>query len=230
MSTLVATNGDETSADEPMYVHIYPDSSTEDDECEDYIGDHLGQVCGELYNVNAVDFYEVIIRYDHPKLDPGTWDTASVYDAWETWLTGAGYDDELGAHLHVADEYWGGGAEKVDGSGETAFSKSKPCVVGTDVNKDLKYTNAAIQETMHTFLWYDVLVEFDLVKSGDSVHEHDLGQTYNDHSVSPMATTYEGEHTQHGQCDNSPGFWGLYTPELTSCAEEGVEVTADFDT
>lgn len=84
MSTLVAANGDESSATSPMYIYIYPNTSAEDDECQDYIGPHLGNICGELYTANSIDYYRVVIRYEYPgQPDPNYED---FYYDFKDWL------------------------------------------------------------------------------------------------------------------------------------------------
>lgn len=227
MAMVVAERGDESSADEPMYIHMYPNTENQDAECENAIGTRMENICDELFDANSIDFYRIIVRYDHPDLSGGSKDAFwNDFQPWVNEETDYGY--EMGAHLGVAGGFLGGTSEDADDFGQTSFSTGKPCIVGVAAGKEL-YSNLAIQEVLHTFIIY-FLVDDNLTKSGDDEHEHDLGHVYDDHSASPMVTTYEGEHTDHGKCDNAPGHWDTYTASLTSCTKEGVKITADNET
>lgn len=227
MAAVIGERGNESSADEPMYIHMYPNTSAKDDECENAIGTRMENICDELFDVSSIDYYKIVVRYDHPDVSHA--DSSDFFSSFDNWIAEqTNYGGEKGAHLGGAGGFTGGLADSGDGFGQTSFSTGNTCVVGTLDVKEF-YSNLAIQEVLHTFIYHE-LVDDDLTKSGDTEHEHDLGHVYSDHSSSPMITSYEGDHTEHGQCDNAPGFLGYYTASLTSCTKEAVKITADQDT
>ena len=234
MATNISHRGDRSSADQPMYITLYPNSSNEDSVCENEIGNGLTTALDQLYEANATDYYQLDIRFDHPQKT----DTAGVgyfhtkfREFWEEQY----YNTEIGHHIAVSHEISGGESRSGNGGDQSAFVKSLTAVAGTEkldsedrADKSF-YKNVAIHEALHGFIDYENSDVDDMTKDGGKEHEHDLGHVWGDHSSSPMITAYEGIHTSHGTCDDAPGHWGFYSTDLTNCTKDAVGSTGYSD-
>jgi hypothetical protein len=231
MGTVTGERGNESTADEPMYIHLYPNGTAFDSECENSISTRMKNICDELFDFNSIDYYKIIVRYDHPNLDSSSLDT--YWNEFNDWYEAQNYDDEIGAHVGVTGNFDSGYADEAWYSGNSSFTQGDAAVLGTNSSKE-RFSNVAIQETLHTFIRGDLQGVQELIRDGppEDGHEHDLGHVYSSgfHPVSPMATGYEGGHSTHGTCDKAPGWGNTYKASLTNCTKDAVGHTADKET
>lgn len=211
-------------AEDQMYIYQYPNTWEEDQEVQNAMLDALKNYCEQLYNASAIDSYRIYWTDTHP--DIYATDKDEFLNDWENWLESR--DPPIGAHLNVNNSIWNGKANLGD-HGWTAFNSHwRACVMGVEAAEEY-WQQGGIQETMHNYLDY---TKFPSTFSNDhdSGHEHhDLGKLwcsgYNE--ASPMCTGYEGTHANHGKCDDSCSHDDVYHQDLTYCAKEAINETAN---
>lgn len=232
-STL-AYYGQESDANYPMYVYLYPDDSNDDDEAENQVKDALAEAGHMLVNNTAVDYYEISISYAHPGIYSGEVD-GDHSDARAEWYNHLKNETNLpiGVHLLVDTILDHGAAEFGDAScssdwnardwpARTAWNDWTAAVTPGD-------GVTAIQETLHPLI--DRCVpEVNSMIEGKT--DHDLGKVYDnwwDDTASPMVAGYVGEHDEHGDCATQDANWGgNTTTTLTSCTRKAVSETAKY--
>lgn len=220
--TVTASGGDSDGIYK-LIIHLYPNQSGTDNECENSITNALNHMGQQLLEWLSIDYYEIGIDYAHPNLDDSG--RLDFYYAFDDWVHQTGRSSYDGCHVGVDGSFSGGAAAPSDCSGCTSFVSSTVAVVGVGTFKE-HFKNTAIQEVLHTSIRKDLGSVKEYL--GDN-NEHDLGVVYSDGSVSPMATGYEDTHARHGQCDTKNVYFGFYNTELTYCTKNSVYRTAEAE-
>lgn len=83
-----------------LKVCLYPDNSSQDNECENAISNALANAGQQLIDHGAIDGYKVYLNWIHPEL-PGS-DNAIYFDNFHDWRSGRHY--ERGVHVGVKGE------------------------------------------------------------------------------------------------------------------------------
>lgn len=214
----LAAGGDLYSSNPPFNIYLYPNYPRNENEVKNTIANKLKDASQQLLEHGSIDFYDIEWVDDHPYIEHDKKKKAKK--EFGNWLKNNGcdsdtnYHDLAGAHLLVSGKFKGGVANGADGG---AFVNCDWAVVGTDYHVGQYWGNLAIQEVLHLFL------DNEEISGLTEGNEHDLGEVTDSHASTPMATSYEGQYSDRGSCDNAPGYWELYDQNLTSCTKDGVK-------
>lgn len=219
-STIRSGSNSSNSSDETLTVHLYPNTSSDDSQCENTLADALDVLGQQALDNDSAYRYEVKISYDHPNLD-----TSSKDAFWNDWRGYSnGRDSYAGSHVAVNSKNIGGRAQSPRNPGAWNGSFDAICGFADPVEH---YKNTIIQEVLHSFIDQSL----SSVESRYSDSEHDLGTVYSgavgDGPTSPMCTSYEDTHGRHGSCaTDAPWNW-TYTTALTDCSLNSLKDTSD---
>jgi hypothetical protein len=253
---LIAQGGEATADnDQVATVFLYPNTQTVRDDwvrnggTNEPVADELDDGLGTLLSWNAIEYYEV---YEYTREYPGLQDdTRSEYkDNFRPWLDNSVpdsyYPDMSGCHYGIASGFDDAGGYYQGGTSAsyTGFVTSNEMVLGTGSSYTDKIRSFAIQEALHSFISYDVAVNYGYAKSDRNSHEHDMGVIDDYGYVTPMATTWTAcsdydraenstdYHASHGSelsngCDTGNTCSGGYVQDLTNCTIKSVDYTGD---
>lgn len=239
--SLLASGGD-TSEAAGAVVYFYPNETSVDEWVYDGQNQEavtaLDGAMSTLLSENAIDYYE-IYRYEGPHAYPDLPDgSRSTYkDEFEPYLEDTIDDDYYpglnGVHFGVADGFddAGGGATGTTAT-DTGFFEAHWMVLGTESGNTSRIESFSIQEPLHSFISYDVAVDYGYAEPGSTAHEHDPGKIDSSGSVTPMLTTWtncgvRSDHSDHASCDPDNSCDGTYSQTLTYCTVNAVKVTVD---
>lgn len=234
--------GGDTSKDEGAVIYLYRNRTGVDEwvynGSKQEVANAIDNGFGSLLSQGAIDYYEVYLyegSQDYPGLSDST--RKEYKGAFSDWLNNTLSDDYYpsltGCHFGVTNGFDDAGGQATGTSpSSTAFLQSNWMVLGTGSNNTSRIKSFSIQEPMHTFLSYDVAVEYGYTKSRSTTHEHDTGSIYSDGSVSPMLTTWtncgkRSDHSGHESCSPDNTCSGAYSQSLTNCTVQAVTFTAD---
>lgn len=229
---LQSSRGDPVSAENHLSIYQYPNTHDDDDEAENAMLTALENACDQLYNNGVVGYYEISITYDYPYLGDANstsgCDGTGLLDKFVDYL--GSKNPPKGSHLLVTDHI-SYGCGKLGENGKTPFNGNwRACVMGTELAKQF-WRNGGIHEVLHNYVDTTVISDI-LYKNHDKRghRHHDLGKLYCDgyNETSPMCTSYENKHGEHGECADNCGFDQVYRDELTTCAVKAMDQTASY--
>lgn len=230
---IIHSRGDPLSGP-PLSVYLYPNNSAQDDDAS-AIADYLKTALDQIF-YDSIDYYDISIYNGYLNLRGDTKDHfwTDFTDWYSTTTTNHSstttYSDYAGCHMGIAGGFNGGRAHGCDGDNRTAYNRGAAAVTGVLNSVKEFYGNIAIQELFHTIIRDDL----GSVNSMIVDEEHDLGIIYGDGSVSPMATSYEGDfgsedHAHHGECSPDNAFFETYKATLSNCTVDGARYTSNAE-
>lgn len=222
---LQASGGDPRTATDYMMIYQYPNDWDDDGEVQNAMLAALENMCEQLYQANAIGYYEISWTQDHPYITAS--DKSGFLDEFHNDYLPS-INPPKGSHLLVSNSLWEGKA-KLGDNGSTVFNDNwLSAVMGTS-NAEQFWQNGGIQEVMHNFLDYTKFPSTFSEDHGGGHEHHDLGKLYSGYldPASPMASGYEGTHANHGKCDDSVEGDDVYHQDLTYCAKEAIDQTSD---
>lgn len=224
--TLQTSRGDPIDAENRMSIYQYPNRYYDEDRIDGSMLTALESACDQLYNNGVVGYYEISKADEYPQLGSESstsgCDGYGLLDKFEEWLEPE--NPPVGSHLLVTD-YISYGCGNYGNGGSTPFNGNwQACVMGTEMPKEF-WKNGGIHEVHHNFLDTGVISDSYIDDS-----QHDLGKLYCDgiNDTSPMCTSYEDEHGDHGSCSDNCGFDQAYNTTLTNCTVDGMNQTATY--
>lgn len=198
----------------------------------------LDSAMSTLLSENAIEYYEVY-KYEGPETYPNLPDgSRSTYrtefeDYLENTIDDSYYPGLNGVHFGVANGFddAGGGRTGTTAS-DTGFLEAHWMVLGTASDDASRIKSFSIQEPLHSFISYDVAVDYGYAEPGSTSHEHDPGKIDGSGSVTPMLTTWtncgvRSDHSDHASCNPDNSCAGTYSQDLTNCTVNAVKVSAD---
>jgi hypothetical protein len=219
-------SGGDTSSNRTLKIWQYPNTSDEDNECENGSRSALEDACEQLLNAWSIDGYTIYINYDYPNVDTSGRDAA--HSSFQSYLEGK--NPPVGVHLLVSGDFQDGESQGGDGTGNTSFSTWNTAVAGIQYYPKELWMNGVIHESLHSAIDNELSNVNEMGEHGAHGNtEHDFGKVidYGDgQDISPMATAYLEEHSGHGDCARYVERTG-YTTELTSCTKSAVSYTAN---
>lgn len=222
-------SGGDTSSNRTLKIWQYPNTSDEDDECENESRMALEDTCEQLLNAWSIDGYTIYINYDHPNVDTSGVDAA--HNSFQNYL--GGKNPPVGSHLLISKDFQNGESQDGNGTGNTSFSTWNTAVVGIQYYPVALWMNGVIHESLHSAIDSTLSNVHEMGTHGpDSTNgntEHDFGKVFDygdGQDISPMTTGYLEEHSGHGDCARYVERTG-YSTELTSCTKSAVSYTAN---
>lgn len=215
-----AEGGDTTLPDYPYYIYIYPntlgDASLLDSACDGAV-----DMCEQLYNYNAIDFYSVR-QYDGSTGYPNG-STSGACDCrsdFRSWAVNNGYDQRVGTHCVIDDDFGGGCIGKSDTESTNSFNVSRFAACGFPWESEGQAT--VIHEALHSLIIDDEVVGSDWDDLAPD-NEHQLGKVYNDGTgeASPMVNNAPKAASNAGDCSTNLAP-SSERNEMTFCEKEGV--------
>lgn len=202
-----------------MNINVFADTVSEEAYARDTVTPELRTMANALQNEGAINSYEVKFRSEDYPSDYvfASGDTKSeIRNDFQDWVKNEKNYTTDGSYLLVDNDVGGGLADY-----RSAWS-SIACSVACGSSGDF-CRNIALQEVLHTFI-YEYNSDVEPMVDDD---EHDLGKINAYTYSTPMTTSYEGKHAQHGDCDGySKSHWsGDYTRDMTDCTIDGVGYT-----
>lgn len=208
---------------------MYANTSAQDDDVT-AVANFLRDALDQIFN-DSIEYYEITVYNGYLQLPDDT--KGTFFNQFGSWFQNTTtnhsstttYSDYSGCHMGISGSFNGGVAW---GGTNTSYNYGRAAVTGVLSGVKEHYGNIAIQECFHTIIRDDLPQMDGLIED----EEHDLGIIYSDGSVSPMATSYEGDlgstdHAHHGSCDPNNAFVGTYKRQLTSCTIDAARYTSN---
>ena len=212
--------GTALTSDYPYYVYIYP-NTLGDDGLLDTACDGAVDMCEQLLDFDAIDFYSVR-QYDGSSGYPNgsTSDRCSCRSTFRSWAENNGYDQRVGTHCVVDDDFSGGCIGKSDTVSSNAFNVSRFAACGFPWTSEGQAT--VIHESIHSTTITDLVVGSDSTDLAPD-NEHQLGKTYDDGTkdASPMVNNEDSTNSSVGDCSTNLAP-DAERNEMTYCEKEGI--------